>query len=285
MTQVARSYDYLAGNYIARHSDYRGLMTQPTQTVGDLLRDWRARRRFSQLALACEAEVSTRHLSFVESGRSSPSRDMLLRLAEPLALPPRERNRLLLAAGFAPLHGERSLDHTELSAARVAVERVLQAHHPFPALAIDRHWNLVMANDAARALLNNIDPALLGPPANVLRISLHPVGLAPRIINYAEWRDHLLTRLLADADRSGDAALLELHGELNALPGKGRCHTPTVDGRIAVPLMIREPRSDAVLSLVSTTTVFGTAVDVTLSELMLECFYPADEETRQALMT
>lgn len=208
---------------------------------------------------------------------------MLLRLAEPLALPLRERNRLLLAAGYAPLHGERSLDTAEFGAAKAAVERVLHAQEPFPALAIDRHWNLVLANDAVTTLLGDVDPALLAPPANVLRISLHPAGLAPRIVNFAEWRHHLLARLLFDADRAGDPELFELHKELSAFPGRTGCPVPPMDGRIAVPLMLRV-RDGTLLSLLSTTTVFGTAVDVTLAELTLECFHPADAQTRRALM-
>jgi transcriptional regulator with XRE-family HTH domain len=259
-------------------------MTTTFPSVGDLLRDWRARRRFSQLDLAGEAEVSTRHLSFVESGRSVPSRDMLLRLSEPLAIPPRERDRLLLAAGYAPVHGERPLDSAELSAAKAAVEKILDAHQPFPALAVDRYWNLVLANPAAQALLSHVDPALLAPPLNVLRVSLHPAGLAPRIVNFSEWRHHLLARLRADADRVGDPVLHDLHAELSALPTKVGRHRPDADNRIALPLLLRERAGGAVLSLFSTTTVFGTAIDVTLAELTLECFYPADDETRRALI-
>ncbi len=258
-------------------------MATQTNGVGDLLRDWRARRRLSQLDLAGAADVSTRHLSFVESGRAAPSRDLLLRLAEPLALPLRERNRLLLAAGFAPLHPERSIDEPDMAAAKEVIGAVLRGHGPFPALAVDRHWNLVAANDAAGALLAGVDPALLAPPTNVLRASLHPDGLAPRIVNLAEWRHHLLARLRDDAERSGDPILFALHQELRALPAPAseRPHGPTA--RIAVPLVIRDPASDMPLSFLSTTTVFGTAVDVTLAELTLECFYPANEETRRAL--
>jgi transcriptional regulator with XRE-family HTH domain len=251
--------------------------------VGDILRDWRARRRLSQLDLASEAAVSARHLSFVESGRAAPSRDLLLRLAEPLALPPRERNRLLLAGGYAPMHGERSLDAPDMAAAKAAVEAVLRGHMPFPALAVDRHWNLVVANDAAGGLLAAADPALLVPPVNVLRASLHPGGLAPRIVNLGEWRHHLLARLRDDVERSGDPTLVALYDELRALPAPASRHPPGATARIAVPLMLRDPASDLVLSFLSTTTVFGTAVDVTLAELTLECFYPADEATRRAV--
>ena len=252
-------------------------------SVGELLRDWRARRRLSQLDLAGEADVSARHLSFVESGRAAPSRDLLLRLAEPLALPLRERNRLLLAGGYAPLHGERPIEAPDMAEAMVAIEAVLQSHAPFPALVVDRHWNLVRANDAARKLLAGVDPALVAPPTNVLRLSLHPDGLAPRIVNLGEWRHHLLNRLRIDADRSADPVLSALLDELRALPAVASRHPPGPTARIAVPLMIRDPERGVVLSFLSTTTVFGTAVDITLAELTLECFYPADEETRRAL--
>jgi transcriptional regulator with XRE-family HTH domain len=254
-----------------------------TISVGDLLRDWRARRRLSQLDLAGEAEVSSRHLSFVESGRAAPSRELLLRLAEPLAMPLRERNRLLLAGGYAPVHGERSLDEPDMVAAKQAVEAVLQAHSPYPALAVDRHWNLVVANDAAEALLADVAPELLTPPINVLRASLHPAGLASRISNLAEWRHHLLMRLRDDADRTADPALITLYEELRALPAPISYRPPARTIPIAVPLVLRDTSSDEILSFLSTTTVFGTATDVTLAELTLECFYPADDATRRLL--
>lgn len=253
------------------------------QDVGTILRDWRARRRFSQMDLAGEAAVSTRHLSFVESGRAAPSRELLLRLAEPLALPLRERNRLLLAGGYAPLHSEHAMDEPDMTAARQAVDAVLRGHTPYPALAVDRHWNLVLANDAAGALLADVAPALLVPPVNVLRASLHPDGLAPRIVNLAEWRHHLLARLRDDADRSADPLLVALYEELRTLPSPPSRSPPGPTGRIAVPLVLRQPHSDKVLTFLSTTTVFGSAIDVTLAELTLECFYPADEWTRRAL--
>lgn len=259
-------------------------MATRSDTVGDLLRDWRTRRRLSQLDLAGEAEVSARHLSFIESGRAAPSRDMLLRLAEPLEMPLRERNRLLLAGGYAPAFGERTLDQSEMAAARAAVEALLAAHAPFPALAVDRHWNLVAANAAVEALLAGVAPALLDPPANILRLSLAPDGLAGRIVNLAEWRHHLLTRLRDEAARSGDRVLFALHDELRALPFAKSRTPPTAASPVAVPLVLRDPATDMPLSFLSTTTVFGTATDVTLAELTLECFYPADEATRAALL-
>jgi transcriptional regulator with XRE-family HTH domain len=259
-------------------------MATQLDSVGDLLRDWRARRRLSQLDLASEAEISTRHLSFVESGRSAPSREMLLRLAEPLAMPLRERNRLLLAGGYAPLHRERSLDQPDMAAAKAAVEAVLTGHAPFPALAVDRHWNLIAANDGVTSLLGGVNPTLLVPPINVLRISLSQGGLAPRIANLAEWRHHLLARLREEADRSGDPVLIGLHAELNALPIARSEVPPRPVNAVAVPLILTDPTTGRTLSFISTTTVFGTATDITLAELTLECFYPADQATRSILM-
>lgn len=259
-------------------------MATHSNSVGDVLRHWRQRRRFSQLDLAGEAEVSTRHLSFVESGRASPSREMLMRLAEPLQLPLRERNRLLLAGGYAPLYSERALDAPEMADALAAVEAVLAAHMPFPALAVDRHWTLIRANAALQHLLTGIAPHLLAPPVNVLRLSLAPDGLAPAILNLAEWRHHLLARLRAEADSSGDPVLLKLHKELKALPAPASQQPSSALSTVAVPLVLTHPATGETLSFFSTTTVFGTASDVTLAELTLECFYPADAATRAAVM-
>jgi transcriptional regulator with XRE-family HTH domain len=260
-------------------------MLAPSKPVGDLLREWRQRRRLSQLDLALEAEVSTRHLSFVESGRARPSREMVLHLAERLEVPLRERNALLVAAGFAPVFRERALQDPALAAARKAIDLVLKGHEPYPALAIDRHWTMVAANAAAMRLVAGLDPALLEPPVNVLRLSLHPQGLSPRIANLPEWRAHLLERLGRQLELSADPALAELLKELEAYPGAGggrRSHVPPTDlGGVVVPLQVA---TDAgTLSLFSTTTVFGTPLDVTLSELALECFYPADTATAEAL--
>jgi len=250
--------------------------------VGDLLRDWRQRRRLSQLELAGEADISTRHLSFIETGRSQPSRSMLLRLAERLDMPLRARNEMLNAAGFAALYAERPLDAPEMSVARRTIDAVLDAHAPFPALAVDRHWTLVASNAAVTALLAGVSAEMLQGAVNVLRLSLHPDGLAPRIVNLAEWRAHLLARLQQQVERSGDAQLAALHAELAAYPTRG--DAPVHDAcAIAVPLRLRVDGLAEPLSLISTTTVFGTPVDVTLSELALECFYPADDATRAAL--
>ena len=249
-------------------------------SAGPLLREWRQRRRLSQLELAVEAEVSARHLSFVETGRSAPSREMVLHLAEHLDIPLRERNALLIAAGYAPVFPERTLDDPALAAARRAVDLVLKGHEPYPAIAIDRHWTLVAANDAVGAFMLVEDPSLLEPPLNVLRVSLHPKGVAPRIANLGEWRAHILDRLRRQIDASGDVALIALFEELRAYPAPDLGQTRDYGG-VAVPLEIR---TDAgVLSFLSTTTIFGTPVDVTLSELAVEAFYPADEQTAQIL--
>ncbi|MFA5122172.1 helix-turn-helix domain-containing protein [Zavarzinia sp.] len=255
-------------------------------TAGDYLRLWRQRRRLSQLDLALEAEVSQRHLSFIESGRASPSRDMLLHLAGMLDVPLRERNAMLLAAGFAPAFPEHGLNEAAMAVVRAAVERVLKAHEPFPALAVDRHWTLVLANAAVGPLLDGVeDASLLQAPVNVLRLSLHPKGLAPRIANLAEWRGHLLERLRRQAAVTGDATLAALWQELQAYPAEGRLHTldgPAAEtGGIVVPL--RLATGAGMLDLISTTTVFGTPRDVTLSELAVEAFFPADAETAARL--
>lgn len=251
-----------------------------TVSVGAQLKAWRARRRLSQLDLALEAEISSRHLSFVETGRSQPSRAMLLRLADSLAVPARERNRLLVAAGYAPAQPERSLDDPALAAARAAVELVLRAHEPFPALAVDRHWNLISSNAGVAAFLAGIPAGLLAPPLNVLRLSLHPDGLALRIANLSEWRAHIFHRLERQIDASGDSRLTDLLAELRAYPG-GVAQNGDKFGGVAVPLVLRTPGGD--LSFLSTTTVFGTPIDISLSELAIETFLPADPETARAL--
>ncbi len=253
----------------------------PVRPFGDHLRTWRQRRRMSQLDLALEAEISQKHLSFVESGRSSASREMVLNLAERLGVPLRERNVLLLAAGYAPLFPERSLDDPALAPARAAVELVLKAHEPYPALAVDRQWSMVAANGAVAPLLAGVrDPALLAPPVNVLRLSLHPSGLAPAIANLAEWRRHLLERLRHQIAITADARLTRLLAELEAYPG-GEATGAGDHAGIAVPLRLVTPAGT--LSFISTVTVFGTPVDITLSELAVEAFFPADEATARAL--
>ena len=256
-----------------------------SQPVGALLRDWRQRRRMSQLDLACEAEISTRHLSFVETGRAAPSRHMVLRLAEQLDVPLRERNLLLVAAGYAPVYPERPLADPALEPARRAVDLVLAGHEPYPALAVDRHWALVASNRAVAPLLAGVDASLLQPPVNVLRLTLHPGGLAPRIANYREWRSHLLERVRRQVEATGDAVLAALVEELAAYPAPDGAETGTSSGvdyaGVVVPFQLATEAG--VLSFFSTTTVFGTPVDVTLSELALESFFPADAATAEAL--
>ena len=255
-----------------------------TVSVGTLIRAWRTRRRMSQLDLAGEADISQRHLSFIESGRARPSREMILHLSERLDVPFRQRNVLLAAAGFAPSFGERPLGHPTLAPAMDAVRRVLAGHMPNPAVAVDRHWNLIVANEAAAPFLEGIEErSLTEPPVNVLRLSLHPRGLAPRIVNLAEWRAHLMERLRRLIDATGDLELEALEAELETYPS-GVTRMPVVHDEgsaILHPLRVRV--GDQVLSLISTITVFGTPLDVTLSELAIESFFPADEATRFAL--
>jgi transcriptional regulator with XRE-family HTH domain len=241
--------------------------------VGDLLRDWRRRRRLSQLDLALEAGVSARHLSFLETGRSQPSRAMVLRLARELEVPLRERNRMLLAAGYAPAYGERTIDAPEMTPVREAIDTVLRAHEPFPALVIDRWWDLVAANGAVAPLMEGV-PEELFP--NVLRISLHPDGLAPRIENLAEWRAHLLGRLRRELVVTADPRLAALLDEAEGYPGG---ELATSEHAIAVPLRLGG------LSFLSTVATFGTAVDVTVAELSIEAFLPADERTAAQLVS
>ncbi len=257
-------------------------MTASTSRFGDHLREWRQRRRLSQLDLALEADISTRHLSFVETGRASPSREMVLRLAEHLAVPLRERNVLLAAAGYAPVFAERSLDDPALKAARAAVDLVLKGHEPYPALAVDRHWNMLAANASVAPLLAGVAPHLLEPPVNVLRLGLHPEGLAPRVENFAEWRAHILHRLRQQIEATADPVLVELLNDLRATPAP-RSAGPHEDayGGVVVPLRLKTPHGT--LSLFSTITVFGTPVDITLQELAIEAFYPADAATGDLL--
>jgi transcriptional regulator with XRE-family HTH domain len=273
--------DYLPGN---GRDDAPGLssatMNTITHPVGALLRQWRQRRRLSQLDLACEADISTRHLSFVETGRALPSREMLLHLAEQLEIPLRERNRLLSAAGYAPLYSQHGLNDPALAAARAAIEQLLKAHEPYPALTIDRQWNLLAANGAVAPFLAGVPAELLGPPLNVLRLSLHPDGLAPRILNLAQWRAYLLMRLQHDIDISGDPQLMALQEELLGYPAPAEKAEPLPES-VLMPLQFQTEHG--VLSLISTTTVFGTPNDLTLAELALETFFPADAESAEYL--
>lgn len=252
------------------------LYTEDPVPVGKLLRRWRERRRLTQLDLALRAEVSARHLSFIETGRSRPTSEMILRLAQQLDVPLRERNVLLLSGGYAPAYPANELADPPMSAVHEAIEHVLQAHEPFPAVVIDARWELVAANGAVPLLIEGAAAALLEPPVNVLRLSLHPDGMAARIVNLAEWRAHLLDRLNRDIESTADPGLIALRDELAGYPGPPPASR--LDTRaILVPLRLRV--QGTVLSLFSTTTVFGTPRDVTLAELAIESFYPADAPT------
>ncbi|MEO6713851.1 MAG: helix-turn-helix transcriptional regulator [Mycobacteriales bacterium] len=252
-------------------------------SVGTLIREWRGTRRLSQLELALEADISTRHLSFVETGRSMPSREMVLLLADRLDVPLRARNQLLLAGGYAPVYPESALDSAPMSVVRAALRRLLAGHDPYPAAVVDRFWNLVDSNESAAILTAGVSAELLTPPANVLRITLHPEGLAPRIVNFGETRSHLLGRLRRQVSVSNDAGLAELYAELAGYPCGD--HVPEVEvpgpGDVVIPLRLRFEGHQ--LSFLSTIATFGTPLDVTAAELIIESFYPADDLTAQVL--
>jgi transcriptional regulator with XRE-family HTH domain len=254
--------------------------------VGELLRQWRENRRLSQLELALQADVSTRHLSFVETGRSSPSREMVLHLAEELDVPLRERNVLLLSAGYAPVFTETAFDSPRLSAVRHALHQVLTGHEPYPAVVIDRHWNLVDANASVSLFTDQIAQELLAPPLNVLRVSLHPKGMAPHILNLCEWRAHLLGRLRRQIALTADAEVQRLYEELQSY----LCERPEPEvtlpggpGEVVVPLRIRHSGTGRELAFFSIVASFGTPIDITVAELAIESFFPANAETAEIL--
>ncbi|WP_327092855.1 helix-turn-helix transcriptional regulator [Nonomuraea sp. NBC_01738] len=260
-----------------------GALAVHEETFGDLLRSWRQRRRVSQLDLAIEAEVSSRHISFLETGRAGPSREMVMRLAEELDVPLRHRNRLMVAAGFAPVFRERDVSAPEMEVVRQALDKILAGHLPYPALVVDAQWNLVAANAAAAMFMDGVPPELLEPPVNVMRLSLHPQAMGGRLLNLPEVRARLLHQLRRQAEVSGDGVLAELHDELAAYTYPGVelnvAHVPG-PGDILLPMRVRH--GDAVLSMFTTIATFGTPVDVTVSELAIETFWPADEETTKA---
>jgi transcriptional regulator with XRE-family HTH domain len=256
-------------------------MTAATATgtsFGSLLRDWRRRRRLTQLDLGLQADVSARHLSFLETGRSRPSREMVLLLAEELDVPLRGRNELMLAAGYAPAYGDHSLDDAEMTEVRRSLNRILQGHSPYPAVLVDGSWNLLGANAATSLLTELVDPELLTPPVNVLRASLHPRGLAPHVVDLAEYAAHLVSRLRRQAERAATTGLRVLLDEL-----VGYCRDAGLDpmaqprDRIVLPLRLRHPDQD--LTLFSTVAVLGAPLDVTLDEIAVESFFPADDAT------
>ncbi|WP_133979558.1 helix-turn-helix domain-containing protein [Kribbella voronezhensis] len=248
--------------------------------VGELLRGWRERRRLSQLELANQVEVSTRHVSFVETGRSKPSREMVLRLAEHLDVPLRDRNQLLLAGGYAPIYTETSLHSPAMLAIRSALRRLLKAHEPYPAMVVDRWWNLVEANEGISLFTEGVAPELLTAPINVLRLTLHPDGLGGRIVNLAEIRANILTSLQRQIISTADPDLQDLYDELHGYSGLSR---PDHPGPAEVVIAMKVRHGEHELSLLSTIATFGTPVDVTVSELMIEQFFPADDATAELL--
>src|SRR4029453_4403311 len=251
----------------------------PTATIGDLLRDWRQRRRLSQLDLAVEASVSPRHLSFVETGRSQPSRELVIDLAEQLEVPLRERNAMLLAAGYAPVYRETPLDTAEMTPVREALDQLLGGHEPFPAVVTDRRWDLISANRPAQALLSRgVGADLLPPPVNPLRVCMHPGGLAPRIVNFAEYSAHLMDNLHRQAILTGDTALFELEKEFRGYPGVRESDSHDPMSALFVPFVLRAG-DDVELTFFSTLTTFGTALDITMAELTIEALFPADSAT------
>jgi transcriptional regulator with XRE-family HTH domain len=256
-------------------------MAVPAQrSAGELLREWRDRRRLSQMDLALDAGVSTRHLSFVETGRAAPSREMVLKLAEHLEVPLRERNHLLLAAGYAPVYAQHAMDTPEMAPVRDALRRLLRGHEPYPACVVDRHWTMIEGNAGIALMTQGVAPHLLEGEINVLRVSLHPDGMAPRIANLGEWRAHLLGRLRRQVALTADDRLAELLDELRGYP----CDDPVPEvevpgpGDVVIPLCLHGG-----LSFLSTVATFGTPLDVTVAELAIESFYPADEATADAL--
>jgi len=255
-----------------------------SQPVGGLLREWRQRRRMSQFDLACDAGISTKHLSFLETGRSRPSRSMVLHLAERLDVPLRHRNSILAAAGFVPVFQQRDFHEPALAVARRNVEIVLAAHDPSPALAVDRHWLMLSANKAVAHLVTGAEPTLLRPPVNVLRLCLHPAGLASRIINLAEWRGHIITRLRRQIEVSGDASLIDLLEEIRGYSTpRDEQAVATTDSAHAVAMPFQIATIAGTLSFFSTTTLFDTPIDITLSEMVIEAFLPADSQTAEIL--
>ncbi|WP_432097571.1 helix-turn-helix domain-containing protein [Streptomyces sp. bgisy100] len=261
--------------------------------LGVLLREWRRRRRLSQLDLSLLADVSARHLSCVETGRARPSRTMLLRLASALEVPLRERNALLLAADYAPAYRESSLDDRSMASVRAALGTMLTAHEPYPAVVVDRWWNVVTGNRAMPLLMDGIPHHLLEPRPNVYRLALHPEGLAARVVNLGEVRDLFLERLRRQVDATGDGDLRVLYEEVSRYPAppgpepdsspdpSASTPDPSAPAPIQVPLRLRTPHGE--LSLFSTMATFGAPADVTLSELAIELFYPLDAFTTEVL--
>jgi transcriptional regulator with XRE-family HTH domain len=252
--------------------------------VGQLLRDWRTRRRLSLLDLSSAAGISSRHLSFVETGRSRPSREMVLHLADQLDVPLRERNALLIAGGFAPTFHATDLSAPEMQHVREATDRLLAAHEPYPAILVDRRWNLMAANRPAIVLVEGVAPGLLDPPCNVLRATLHPEGLSSRIVNLDEWFDHILGNLRRQVAVTGDDELRALADELCGYATElGVVLNPPQEASRAIAIPMRVRADDGELAFITMIATFGTALDITLTELAIETFLPADAATAASL--
>jgi len=245
-------------------------------TIGFLIRQWREHRRLSQLALASNAEISTRHLSFLETGRASPSREMIVRLSEELQVPLRQRNTLLAAAGFAGIYPERRLGDSALAVVGTIVDTVLSGHEPNPAMAIDHRWNILATNRMIDILLRAAHPSLREPPMNAMRLGLHPAGLAPRIRNFEEWRGNAIRNLKRRIEATADNELIQLLDEVQSYPVAGAREGGIKGGsqEFAIPLQLET--SEGTVNLVTTTMIFGAPNDVMVSELAIECFFPQD---------
>lgn len=257
-------------------------MGQSQQPIGDELRSWRERRRLSQLELSLRAEVSTRHLSFVETGRAQPGRELIVRLTEELQVPLRERNALLISAGFAPISQTRSFDDPSFDAVRGIIKVTLETHKPFPAYVINRYWNIVASNAAVPELFEGVDPKLLRPPVNTIRLLLHPRGVAPRVTNLSAWRTHLLTQLRRQVDLTADHRLEQLLSEVSSFPNPrpDESASTSFDSPV-IPLEIATRIGH--LSFLSSTTIFGTPAAPTVEEISLEMLYPANTFTEKAV--
>ncbi|WP_215457380.1 helix-turn-helix domain-containing protein [Streptomyces sp. ATCC 21386] len=263
--------------------------TPAVQGVGPLLRAWRERRRVSQLELALRADSSARHISFVETGRSRPSEEMVLRLAEHLEVPVRERNALLLAAGYAPHYPETPLDDPSMGALREGMERLIQGYEPYPALVMNATYDVLAANRGIAMLLDGIPESLLVPPLNAMRLTLHPEGMAPRIRNLRAWRGHLLEQMERQAALHRSEPLRALYEEVAAYPlppGTPEDETagdagagPGAEASAYFALPMRIEHEGRVLSFISSVSTFNTPLDVTVAELAIETFLPADPAT------
>ncbi|MBC8086533.1 MAG: helix-turn-helix transcriptional regulator [Phycisphaerae bacterium] len=261
-------------------------MGRPVNTLGDMLRAWRVKDRLSQMALALDAGVSPRHLSFIETGRSRPSPEVLLSIAERLNIPLRVRNELLQAAGYAPQFAETDWDAPDIASVRIALQRLLDAHDPFPGVALDRAWNVVLSNAAAARMVASLPVHVLTPSINMFRASLHPHGFAARTVNFAEWGSYLLTELDRLVAASSDPAMIALQAEVAGYPNvralrKRQGNSPPARPALLIPCILQH--GDMQLSLFTTLATVGSPRDITLAELTVELFYPADEVTAAVL--